>query len=94
MPIWAPSDKPWAWGVVAADTAVVDVAANELMAELFSATEWDDAVVDVVDLVEVGDTELSCVVTCMASREISSVVCWYAVIVVPFSVRQPYEKKE
>jgi hypothetical protein len=83
--------------VVAAGTAVVDPAVNELIAELVSATEWDDAVVDVVEVVEaveVVDTELSCVVLCTASREMSSVVCWYAVIVVPFPVWQPYEKKE
>lgn len=81
MPIWAPSDSPWE--VVAAAVAVVDAAASELIAELVSAIEGEDAVVDVVEL---GDVELSHVVL--------SVVCWNAVIVVPLLVRQPYERKE
>jgi hypothetical protein len=81
MPIWAPSDSPWE--VVAAAVAVVDAAASELIAELVSAIEGEDAVVDVVEL---EDVELSHVVL--------SIVCWNAVIVVPLLVRQPYERKE
>jgi hypothetical protein len=37
MPIWAPSDNPWE--VVAADTAVVDAAADEMIAEFVSSIE-------------------------------------------------------
>jgi hypothetical protein len=69
--------------VVAAFIAVVDAAADELIAELVSATKGEDAIVEVVELEDV-----------VVSRVVSSVVCWNAVIVVPLLVRQPYERKE
>jgi hypothetical protein len=69
--------------VVAAVIAVVDAAADELIAELVSATKGEDAIVEVVELEDV-----------VVSRVVSSVVCWNAVIVVPLLVRQPYERKE
>jgi hypothetical protein len=81
MPIWAPSDNPWE--VVAAAIAVADATADGLVAELVSAIEGEVAVVEVVEL---GVVVLSCV--------ISFAVCWNAVIIVPFSVRQAYERKE
>lgn len=81
MPIWAPSDNPWE--LVAASAAVVDAATDELISELDSAIEGEDAVVEVVELEDAG-----------LSRFVLSAVCWNAVIVVPFSVRQAYERKE
>lgn len=91
MPILAPSDKPWSCGAAAAAAVADDVAANELITEFGSAIEREDVVFAVVEL---EDAELSRVVLVRVFRVVSSMVCWYAVIVVPDPVRQPYEKKE